>query len=159
MYDGTYTGTFNYKYGPLGDISTPASMTVTITFDSRQASQTVGSEGISLVITNIIISEQSFGTGTKGVTPVRNASSVLLPAAPVALNLQKSNLPYVIRVSLPNDSNLIFAGNTWHTLLVSTDGKTLSGPDFYALTEGIFAGTGSDVYTIKEAWKLTKVSS
>ena len=87
-YDGTYSGTFNYEYQDIDRFSgkiikswTAGSLTATLTLKTLRSS----GDTVFLDVTNAIVSDPSFKTGTEGVDPVSafgGQISVTLPANP-----------------------------------------------------------------------------
>lgn len=149
-YDGTYTGTFNYEYQDIintypGDTVgpwTPASFTLTITLKTVGKSYSTDPDPYTyLDVTNAIVSDPAFGTGSGGVNPVGDKydtgeQSAWLPLNPAKqdagasyLSLYFPNMasivvPWGIRHYAGGNSDLIY-------MKVSSDGKTISNnPDW-----------------------------
>jgi hypothetical protein len=151
IYDGTYTGVFNYSYGSGSDTTrpyTPATMLVTLTLDSTLRPQT-SPGNVILSVTNAIVDDSAFGTGTDGITPVDDPidggpSVATFPVDPS--NTQKTGL--ILAAYLPiGDStvaSVVAAYGKEGDLTISSDGKTLSGTVWAAgAYQGIWSSWGN----------------
>ncbi len=172
IYEGTYTGTFAYEYREtwtdmttvtMGRKNGPwiaANLTLTLTLETEG---TYGGTD-SLDITNVSVSDPSFGTGLAGIVPNRNGTGVRLRADPMKPSLSQDGF----MITFPNGAYI----NTNYGaggVLMSFDGKTLSNglapsqPDVtweaIKTPSGHFRGWGADpVYEVNfKSWSLTKI--
>jgi len=142
IYDGTYTGTFNYEYmdkDRFGDkVITPwtaGSFTLTLTFKTIEVSDDL----VSLDVTNAIVSDPGFETGAGGVNPEGDFGGQLnarLPVNPAEQGgVNKYSYMTLVFVPEPYQSNRIEIPDG--AIKVSPDGKTLSdNPDWLATLSG-----------------------
>jgi hypothetical protein len=182
IYDGTYSGMFNYEYKERRDLDEnwsdekgvwiPAAFMLTLTFKTTE----VTAEYVSLEITNVICSDQNFGTGLSGVTPLTGGDTwAYLPANPPTTPMNPSK-PYMgITIKFPNFAllqapTLTRSGDASPGFFsVSSDGRVLSNSLAPAIQDwtwlastpsGIFlnpSGWGHYLHRYK-SWTLTKVS-
>lgn len=95
-YDGTYSGTFYFEYQDVDRFSgkvinawTSSSFTMLLTLKTLKVSDDV----VFLDVTNAVLSDSSFGTGSSGVDPVSNFGSqisVTLPTNPAEQQINSS---------------------------------------------------------------------
>ncbi|MBI4188700.1 MAG: hypothetical protein HY529_05800 [Chloroflexi bacterium] len=177
IYDGTYTGTFNYEYqvyrtNEKGDgwvavsgwIPASFSLTVTLTYKS------ISSGMVNLDITKITCSDPAFGTGPDGITPVDIPSQPRIVKLP--LSTPATHEIGGFEIYFPNGARLR-TPETSNDLSVSSGGQTLSGSTWQAITtQGPLlnpslwydtAGQKERLETFNDhkfkSWSLTKVSS
>ena len=159
IYDGTYKGTFNYKYADFASVK--ETNWIHDSFDLEMTLKTdiivpeITVEGttmgglINLDITNVWCSDPGFGTGSTGVVPVK--SDYLMSIATLPLNPAKPHpemSPYGIIINFPNGADLVAPLFGEGEILVSSDGKVLSNsPNIESnswLVTSIVSGTLSD---------------
>ena len=184
-YEGTYRGTFSYEYRewknnpdyPKGERyvwsqGVPASLTLTVTFKTHEpnilnmtAEELARGGTWSLDITNAIVDDKRFGTGSNGVTPIniaQNRSEASLPYdAKSAGSLMDTNK--YININFPNGANLRTTG-----VKVGFAEWTLSGDSWTAFVptkEGPFSeetlpdGGPTRYGKYPKSWSLNKVPS
>lgn len=140
VYDGTYTGTFNYEYQDQDRFSqkvvtpwTPGSFTLTLTFKTipYQQPNSNSDQDVTLEITNASISDPSFGTGASGMAPhssFGDKSTISLPIDPSKREADK--YAGFVLVFPAADYKTSYKSTRLEikdgTIKVSSDGKTLS---------------------------------
>jgi hypothetical protein len=177
IYEGTYSGDFNYEYtritydsngnevrGPL----TPASFTLTITM--AEENDLYGRA--YPIITYVKCSDPIFGA-TGGVKPQGGMTSVEFKANPPASPaVRLSDHNEAILITFPNGNKLIIPANAGGSLsgrfMIASDGKSMySSPDYpddlwsAVSGEGPFTAInqpGQYYETNYGSWKLTKTS-
>jgi hypothetical protein len=170
IYEGTYTGTFNYEYQKNGQGGwIPASFDLTFTLEGESE---INGRAYPYV-TYVKCSDPAFGA-VDGVEPVASLSSVEFKANPPAtpeVRLSDHNEAIIIR--FPNTAYIEIPANAGGSLsgrfLIRSDGKAMySSPDYpddlwYAVTGSWpfkgYTAPGEDFYEVNyESWSLTKVS-
>lgn len=145
-YEGTYTGTFNYKYRDSFYTSgsdeiqytpwTSESFELTVTFKvlTMPDSSNDPTSKVTLDATNAISSDPNFGTGSSGINPSSGFTegSAYLPVNPSvsgAIEYAYLTLAFPNNARIEIRSNKDNSGN--YAMMVSSDGKSLSSnPDW-----------------------------
>jgi hypothetical protein len=147
IYEGTYKGTFNYKYRDAYFVSgsdeeqytpwTSESFELTVTFKTliMPDSPNDPTEKVSLDVTNAISSDPNFGTGSSGVNPLGNfgyETSAYLPVDPSQYGADEYTY---LTLAFPNNARIEIRSNKDnngnYAMIVSPDGNTLSSnPDW-----------------------------
>jgi hypothetical protein len=166
IYDGTYSGMFNYEYQKRSNLDEnwsqetgvwiPSAFMLTLTFKTAE----VTAEYISLEITNVICSDQNFGTGLSGVTPVTDSDTwvylpAIIPTAP--LNPSKAYMGINIKFlnyALLQAPTLTLSGDASQGFLsVSSDGRVLSNSLDPAIQDWTWlASTPSGIFLTPSGW-------
>ena len=132
VYDGTYSGTFNYEYRDSYYVAgsdekqftewKEGSFELTVTFKTRYAPNPNDPEAhVSLDITNAFSTDPNFGTEGSGVNPSGSFTdeSASLPVDPAK---QDAKYAYLV-LAFPNNARIEAKEGA---IKVSSDGKTLS---------------------------------
>jgi len=138
IYDGTYSGVFNYEYKDQDRFSgkiitpwTPGSFTLTVTFKTIPYLPDPRVPTLKVEVTKAIISDPSFGTGSEGVVPqgeFGGKSTMYLPIDPSKYEADThTELTMVFRTAGYDTSYKSTRINIRNgTIKVSPDGQTLS---------------------------------
>ena len=139
IYDGTYTGAFNYEYRDWDQLNSKAitpwtSSSFTLTFALKTVGKSYSSNPdpyVYLSATNVISSDPGFGTGSGGVNATADfggEQNAWLPENPAKQDGLDSFFEFVFpnnaRIEIPVGRTLKEGGVI--TVKVSPDGKTLS---------------------------------
>jgi hypothetical protein len=185
IYDGTYIGQFLYDYQEVtwgGDSGLfkvygpwhAGVLDVRVTFKSMESTADAVDGELGLWITNVYISDPSFGTGLNGIKPEVSGlpESAMLPANPPTSFSNPSHDGMGISIVLPNGAVFNTAYGPGE-LSVDYNGGVLSyninpgsvDQTWYAhAPTGMFStidemGIGDNFYNIKwKSWSLTKSS-
>jgi hypothetical protein len=185
IYEGTYTGVFNYEYQQIlppvdgKEVRGPwvaKSLTVEITlkavpFMSEQVID--GRKAIVHYVTHVFVNDPVFGTGVSGIDLAPGPSFAYLPADPPANLASPAPMGHIIVIGFPNGASIktIIVGKESRegNLFVSWDGKILSSSTdpYFAnmnweakLPQGRLLGWSGDPNAKLEyrftSWKLNK---
>ncbi len=177
IYDGTYSGIFNYKYrenipvnneDPNKGEYRSGSLRLTVTFKTKAAEN---GHPVYANITRVIVSDPDFDTTDDGLIP-NLGSKATLPPDPTkpdpVLNMDPSQLTTVIFIYFPNEGYIksgVKGVARPGDISVSPDGLTLSGDTWSGRTpRGIFIEEQSNYFWVYVnqvefgSWSLHKVS-
>lgn len=176
IYDGTYSGIFNYRYreniladeDPDKGEYRSGSLRLTVTFKTKVAEN---GHPVYANITRVIVSDPDFDTTDDGLIP-NLGSKVTLPPDPTkpdpVLNMDPSQLTTVIFIFFPNEGYIktgVKGVARPGDISVSPDGLTLSGDTWSGRTpRGIFIEEQSNYFWgyVNQvefgSWSLHKVS-
>jgi len=128
IYDGTYKGTFNYKYRkrPSPSDRSPQWITVTLGVTLELKTKDIQNAYIYLDITRVLCSD--WGFDALNGTPLVGTSRAKLPANPSNTGTNDWN----IWIDFPNGADLRTHSGDFIQQSVSPDGRILSGSDWAA---------------------------